>query len=148
MSNELWTDERLNQLADLVASNIQAQARHDESIQRIDHRIEKILEAQARHQENIQRHDENIQRIERLVEQNAQASQRNQEDIQRIEHLVESNARVVQALANVSVEAKEERDQLFKRMDQQQAEIVGLRTETARLLDILLNQRNQQDNQN
>jgi hypothetical protein len=33
-------------------------------------------------------------------------------------------------------------------MDQQQAEIVGLRTETARLLDILLNQRNQEDNQN
>ena len=120
MTNERWTDERLNQLAELVASNIEAQARHDESIQRIDQRIEKILEAQQRHQE----------------------------DIQRLDRLVESNARVVQALANVSVEAKEERDELFKRMDQQQAEIVGLRTETARLLDILLNQRNQEDNQN
>lgn len=46
-----------------------------------------------------------------------------------------------------------ERDRLFQRMDQvqetivqQQAEIAGLRTETNRLLDMLLNQRNQDDN--
>jgi hypothetical protein len=53
MSNERWTDERLDQLADLVASNIQAQARHQEDIQRIDRRIEKILEAQERHQQDL-----------------------------------------------------------------------------------------------
>jgi putative heme iron utilization protein len=62
--------------------------------------------------------------------------------------LIESNARVIQALANVAAEAREERQQLFQRMDQQQAEIVGLRTETVRMLDILLNQRNQGDNPN
>lgn len=127
MSKEIWIDERLNQLADLVASNIQAQARHEENMQRIDQRIERMFEAQERHQEGIQRHEENLQRIERLVE---------------------SNARVIQALADASAEARSERDELFKRMDQQQAEIVGLRIETARLLDILLNQKNQEDNQN
>ena len=62
--------------------------------------------------------------------------------------LIESNARVIQALANVAAEAREERQQLFQRMDQQQAEIVGLRTETVRMLDILLNQRNQGDSPN
>jgi hypothetical protein len=53
---------------------------------------------------------------------------------------------VVQALANVAAEAREERQQLFERMDRQQANIEGLRIETARMLDILLNQRNQGDN--
>jgi methyl-accepting chemotaxis protein len=60
--------------------------------------------------------------------------------------LIESNARVIQALANVAVEAREEREQLFQRMDRQQEEIVGLRIETRRMLDILLNQRDQGDN--
>jgi hypothetical protein len=66
--------------------------------------------------------------------------------IESIASIAESNARVIQALANVAAEAREERQQLFQRMDQQQAEIVGLRTETVRMLDILLNQRNQDDN--
>ena len=46
-------------------------------------------------------------------------------------------------------------NQLFQRMDRHQenmerlqGEIVGLRTETARLLDLLFNQRNQEDNPN
>ncbi|OCQ95948.1 hypothetical protein BCD67_22895 [Oscillatoriales cyanobacterium USR001] len=60
--------------------------------------------------------------------------------------LIESNARVIQALANVAAEAREEREQLFQRMDRQQEEIVGLRIETRRMLDILINQRNQGDN--
>lgn len=66
------------------------------------------------------------------------------------DRLIESNARVIQALANVSVEAKEEREQLFQRMDRQQAimlqqqeEIRGLQTENRRILDRLLNQQNQ-----
>jgi len=53
----------------------------------------------------------------------------------------------------VAAEAREEREQLFQRMDQlfqrmdlQQEEIVGLRIETRRMLDILINQRNQGDN--
>ncbi len=76
------------------------------------------------------------------------------------DRLIESNARVIQALANVSVEAREERQQLFQRMDQQQAimlqqqeeirkvgeEIRGLQTENRRILDILINQQNQGDN--
>ena len=67
--------------------------------------------------------------------------------------LIESNARVIQALANVAIEAREEREQLFQRMDrehtiivQQQEEIRGLQTENRRILDILLNQRDLGDN--
>ncbi len=76
------------------------------------------------------------------------------------DRLIESNARVIQALANVSVEAREERQQLFQRMEQQQAimlqqqeeirkvgeEIRGLQTENRRILDILINQQNQGNN--
>jgi len=69
------------------------------------------------------------------------------------DRLIESNARVIQALANVSAEAREERQQLFQRMDQQQAimiqqqeEIRGLQTENRRILDILINQQNQGNN--
>jgi hypothetical protein len=65
---------------------------------------------------------------------------------ERHDRLIESNARVIQALANVTAEAREERQQLFQKMDRQQEEIVGLRIETRRMLDILLNQRNQGDN--
>jgi chromosome segregation ATPase len=61
-------------------------------------------------------------------------------------NIAESNARVVQALANVAAEAREERQQLFERMAEQQEEIRGLQTENRRMLDILLNQRNQDDN--
>jgi hypothetical protein len=73
--------------------------------------------------------------------------------LDRLANMVESNARVIQALANVAAEAREERQQLFQRMDQQyammiqqQEEIRGLQTENRRILDILLNQRNQGDN--
>ncbi|CBN58012.1 MULTISPECIES: hypothetical protein [Kamptonema] len=67
--------------------------------------------------------------------------------------IADSNARVIQALANVAAEAREERQQLFQMMAeqhkiivQQQEEIRGLQTENRRTLDILLNQRNQGDN--
>ena len=60
---------------------------------------------------------------------------------------------MIQALANTSAEAREERDQLFRRMDEsfqrideQQAEIRGMQLENRRILDILLNQSNQSDN--
>ena len=90
--------------------------------------------------------DEKLDRLASIVENNAR--------------LVESNARSILALANAAAEAKEERDRLFQRMEQQQAErdrlfqrmeqqqaeIVGLRMETNRLLDMLLNQRNQDNN--
>ncbi len=66
--------------------------------------------------------------------------------LENVAKIAESNARVIQALANVAVEAREEREQLFMRLDQQQEQIIGLRTETIRRLDLLLNQRNQGDN--
>jgi predicted transcriptional regulator len=80
--------------------------------------------------------------------------------LDRLANMVESNARVIQALANVAAEAREERQQILQliaqqqeSMDkkqtvivQQQDEIRGLQTENRRILDILLNQRNQGDN--
>lgn len=73
--------------------------------------------------------------------------------LDRLANMVESNAPVIQALANVAAEAREEREQLFQRMDRQQAniaqqqeEIRGLQTENRQMLDILINQRNQGDN--
>lgn len=73
--------------------------------------------------------------------------------VENIASIAESNARVIQGLANVAAEAREERLQILQMIaqqqasiDRQQAEIVGLRTETVRMLDILLNQRNQGDN--
>lgn len=79
----------------------------------------------------------------------------NDEMLDRLASNVDGNARVIQALANVAAEAREERQQLFQiivqqqtnierqqaSIDRQQAEIVGLRTETIRLIDLLLNQR-------
>lgn len=73
--------------------------------------------------------------------------------LDRLASMVESNARVIQALANVAGEAREEKQQLFQRMEQQQAiivqqqeEIRGLQTENRRILDILLNQPDRGDN--
>jgi methyl-accepting chemotaxis protein len=82
------------------------------------------------------------------------------ERLDRLASMVESNARVIQALANVAAEAREERQQILQviaqqqermveideRIDRQQANIEGLRTETIRMLDILLNQRDRGDN--
>lgn len=82
-------------------------------------------------------------------------------------NIANSNARVIQALANTAAEAREERQQILQliaqqqatiaqqqermiqieeRIDRQQTNIDGLRRETMRMLDILLNQRNQEDN--
>ena len=97
----------------------------DDRLDRLADRIEGLTSIAERH--------------DRLIESNSRAIENNN-------RLIESNARVIQALANVAVEAREEREQLFQRMDRQQEEIVGLRIETRRMLDILLNQRNQGDN--
>jgi hypothetical protein len=87
--------------------------------------------------------------------------------VQEIAYIAESNARTIQSLANVAAEAREERQELLRliaqqqasierhqetierhqeTIERQQANIEGLRTETIRMLDLLLNQRNQQDN--
>ena len=81
---------------------------------------------------------------------------------ERHDRLIESNARVIQALANTAAEAREEMQQILQviaiqqermveideRIARQQANIEGLRTETVRMLDILLNQRDRPDNPN
>lgn len=54
----------------------------------------------------------------------------------RAEKLAEGNARVIQALANTAAEAQEERKQILQIIAQQQTEIVGLRTETRRLMEM------------
>jgi len=90
--------------------------------------------------------DEMLDRLADKVDGLADRMESLTDRVENIASIAESNARVIQALANVAAEAREERQQLFQRMDQQQANIEGLRTETVRMLDILLNQRNQGDN--
>ena len=75
-----------------------------------------------------------------------------EERFNQLANLVDSNARVIQALAQVSAEAREERDQIFRTIAQQneaisqmQIEIRGMQVENRRILDILLNQRHNDD---
>ncbi|OCQ99661.1 hypothetical protein BCD67_14690 [Oscillatoriales cyanobacterium USR001] len=119
MTTERWDDDRLDRLAN--------------SVEGLTNRVDNIANS--------------LESLTKRVDSIAIATENNN-------RLIESNARVIQALANVAAEAREEREQLFQRMDQQNAiivqhqeEIVGLRIETRRTLDILLNQRNQGDNQ-
>ena len=74
----------------------------------------------------------NDEMLDRLAEQVANLT----EATTRAEKLAEGNARVIQALANAAAEAQEERKQILQFMAQQQTEIVGLRTETRRLMEI------------
>jgi methyl-accepting chemotaxis protein len=97
--------------------------------------------------------DDRLDRLANTVESNTRAIENNA-------RLIESNARVIQALANVAAEAREERQQILQliaqqqermveideRIARQQTNIEGLRTETVRMLDILLNQRDRGDN--
>ncbi|WP_017714906.1 hypothetical protein [Kamptonema formosum] len=99
--------------------------------------------------------DEMLDRLAGTVENMASTVESHSRLIESQSRLIEGNARIIQALANAAAEAREERQQLLQliaqhqeRMNQQQAEIVGLRTETNRMLHILLNQRNQGDNPN
>jgi hypothetical protein len=74
----------------------------------------------------------NDEMLDRLAEQVANLT----EATTRAEKLAEGNARVIQALANAAAEAQEERKQILQFMAQQQTEIVGLRTETRRLMEM------------
>jgi uncharacterized coiled-coil DUF342 family protein len=105
----------------------------------------KKLENQSQTMSTKRWNDEMLDRLADRIEDLTSMAERH-------DHLIESNARVIQALANVAVEAREERQELFQRMDQQHAimvqqqeEIRGLQTENRRMLDILLNQRNPGD---
>ncbi len=110
--------------------------------------------------------DERLDRLASLTENNARAIEDHNRLFEKHDRLIESNARVIQSLANVAAEANEERSQLFQSMThfqeiiaqhqermthlqeiivQQQSEIRGMQLENRRILDILLNQRDQGD---
>jgi len=136
MSTERWDDERLDRLADLIESN--------------NRMIEALTQASAEAREERQQlfeitknHDRLIESNSRAIEALANASAKAREDLNQHDRILESNSRIIQALANAAAEAREERQQLFQRMDQRQEEIRGLQTENRRILDILLNQQNQ-----
>ncbi len=122
MATERWDDDKLDKLADQTKET-----------------GERIKEIAAIAENNS-----------RLIESNARAFAEQIKEIDRINEnssrLIESNARVIQALANAAAEAREEREQIFRTIAQQQTNIDGLRRETIRMLDLLLNQQNQQNN--
>ena len=69
--------------------------------------------------------------------------------------LIEKNEQIIQDLENSAVKSRENNKKLLERMEQRQenidrqfAEIERLRIENNRLLDILCDRRNQEDNPN
>jgi Ni,Fe-hydrogenase III large subunit len=161
MTAQRWDDERLDRLADQIRDTAKIAENNTRNIEALGQRIEntaKLAENNTRNIEALGQRiessakdlDQRIENIAKIAENNVRAiealGQRLESSAKDLDQRIESNARVIQALANVAVEAREERQQLFERMDRQQANIEGLRTETIRMLDILLNQRNQQDN--
>ncbi len=125
MSRQQWDDARLDRLANSVEGLTNRVDSIASSVEGLTNRVDNIASS--------------LETLTNRVDNIAIATENNN-------RLIESNARVIQALANVAAEAREEREQLFQRMDRQQEEIVGLRIETRRMLDILINQRNQEDN--
>ena len=92
--------------------------------------------------------DEMLDRLSSVIEAQSQKLSETQEivniiarELAETKDIVNGNARVIQALANTAAEAAEERTRIFQVIEQQQAEIRGLRTESQRILDILLNER-------
>lgn len=86
----------------------------------------------------------NDEMLDRLAEQIASLT--NQvasltEATVRNENLAQGNARIIQALANTAAEAQEERKRIFQFIAQQQTEIVGLRTETRRMMEMWFDDR-------
>ncbi|WP_448571381.1 hypothetical protein [Trichothermofontia sp.] len=75
------------------------------------------------------------------------------ERLDQLAQLVESNSRTIQALANLAAEDRQERVEILQEIRdikqeirEIQQEVRGLQTENQRMLDILLNDR-RQDNQ-
>ncbi len=60
--------------------------------------------------------------------------------IQQTTDLANSNARVIQSLCDLAAEDREERQAIIARTDEMLADIRGLQAENRRILDILLNQ--------
>jgi len=71
-----------------------------------------------------------------------------EERVKRFDSLIETNEQIIQDLETAAVKSRDNRKKLLARMDRRQAEIERLRIENNRLLDILFNQRNQEDNPN
>ncbi|WP_197278674.1 hypothetical protein [Pseudanabaena sp. 'Roaring Creek'] len=78
----------------------------------------------------------NIEAIERLTGQTVTLSA----DIRETRAIADSNARVIQSLCQLAAEDREERQAILARTAEMQAEIRGLQVENRRILDILLNQ--------
>lgn len=83
-------------------------------------------------------HDRWFAEMRELTAANASA-------IQQATDLANSNARVIQSLCSLAAEDREERQAIIARTDEMLADIRGLQAENRRILDILLNQ--QQGNQ-
>ncbi|OCQ94364.1 hypothetical protein BCD67_06845 [Oscillatoriales cyanobacterium USR001] len=132
MATERWDDDKLDKLAEGLKETSEGLKETGEQLKQTGERIKEIA---AIAENNSQR----IKEIAAIAENNSQR-------IKEIAALTESNARVIQALANTAAEAREEREQTFRTIAQQQTNIDGLRRETIRMLDLLLNQQNQQNN--
>ena len=167
MTKERWDDDRL----DALGTRLEIAANIAESNVRLIQALANVaVEAREERQQlanRVERIDDRMNAFD--IRMDALGAK-----LDITANIAESNARVIQALANVAAEAREERQQLFERMDRQQANIEGLRimiaeqqanmaeehkiimqqqdeirglqTENRRTLDILLNQRNQDDN--
>lgn len=78
-------------------------------------------------------HDRWFAEMRELTQANATA-------IQRTADLASSNARVIQSLCDLAAEDREERQAIIARTDEMLNNIRGLQAENRRILDILLNQ--------
>jgi chromosome segregation ATPase len=126
-------DSRLDRSFELLETLTSRQENVDS---RLDRSFE-LLETLASRQGNV---DSRLDRSFELLETLTSRQENIDSSLDRCNNLIESNARIIQALANVAAESREEREELFQMIARQQNEIVGLRTETIRLLDLLLNQ--------
>ncbi|MEI6328538.1 MAG: hypothetical protein WCP16_04860 [Pseudanabaena sp. ELA645] len=87
--------------------------------------------------------DSNIRAIEALTGKVITLS----DNISETRAIADSNARVIQSLCDLAAEDRQERQQIMAEIAEIQSEVRGMQTENRRILDILLNQ-NQQNNDN
>jgi len=87
--------------------------------------------------------DSNIRAIEALTGRVITLS----DNISETRAIADSNARVIQSLCDLAAEDRQERQQIMAEIAEIQSEVRGMQTENRRILDILLNQ-NQQNNDN
>lgn len=139
MTTQRWDDDRLDRIANIANSNALA-------IEALGHKLENTANLADSNTRAIEALGYKLENTANIADSNARAIEALGNKIESIANIANGNARIIQALANVAAEAREERQQILQVIAQQQANIEGLRTETMRMLDILLNQRNQQDN--